>query len=92
MLDAGYTTGYGEQSRSRHTVTVLVEPARTDEIVDLCLRETSTIGVRIGSVQRRVLRCEPGLGGGLRAPTVDRPGGATAKVARDEPVGVGGDE
>ncbi|WP_370304043.1 LarC family nickel insertion protein [Pseudooceanicola sp.] len=92
VLDAGYTTGYGKQSRSRHTVTVLVEPARTDEIVDLCLRETSTIGVRIGSVRRRVLRCEPGLGGGLRAPAVDRPGGATAKVARDEPVGVGGDE
>ncbi|MBY6153807.1 LarC family nickel insertion protein [Vannielia litorea] len=84
VMDAGYTVGYGKKSRIRYNVTVLAQASQLDEVAQLCLVETSTIGLRIETVRRRVLKREAGQADGLRTKTVARPGASTTKVESDD--------
>ena len=84
VVDAGYTLGYGKKGRARYAVTVLARAEAADGAADLCLAETSTLGVRIGRAARRVLARAPGEFEGVRTKTATRPAGRTAKAESDD--------
>ncbi len=80
VLDAGYQVGFGKKGRMRFTVDVLGRADHGEDLVALCFAETSTIGLRVDTCQRRVLTRLPAPEGAKR---VRRPGGDTAKVESD---------
>lgn len=89
VFDLALASHLGKKSRPLTTFRLLVDPARRDEVVDLCLVETSTIGVRWHMAERRVLdrRAETaaGSGGSLRLKAVTRPDGSvTRKIEADD--------
>ena len=89
VFDLALASHLGKKSRPLTTFRLLVDPARRDEVVDLCLVETSTIGVRWHLAERRVLdrRAETAAGssGPLRLKAVTRPDGSvTRKVEADD--------
>lgn len=95
VLDLSLGQRFGKKSRPLTEFRLLVEPARLDAIAELCLTETSTIGVRRHEAVRRVLaRSADAVAGGdgrLRRKLVERPDGRiTAKVESDDVAGIGG--
>lgn len=95
VLDLALSQHLGKKSRPLTGFRLLVEPARLDAVIDLCLVETSTIGLRWHEAQRRVLPRHAGLvdgpDGSLRLKAVTRPDGSvTAKVEADDLGGLNG--
>jgi pyridinium-3,5-bisthiocarboxylic acid mononucleotide nickel chelatase len=89
VLDVSMGLRLGKKGRPLHEFRLLVVPAQLDAISALCLRETSTIGLRWQSVQRRRLaRSSDAVALGdvtLRRKQVQRPGGeTTVKVESDD--------
>lgn len=95
VLDLSLGLRLGKKSRPLTEFRLLVAPERRSAVADLCLRETSTIGVRWHVEERRVLtrRSDTAQGpeGPLRRKLVERPdGGTTAKVESDDVAGLEG--
>jgi uncharacterized protein (TIGR00299 family) protein len=95
VLDLALSQHLGKKSRPLIEFRLLVEPAHREAVIDLCLVETSTIGLRWHEAQRRVLprRAEliDGPDGQLRLKAVTRPDGSvTAKVEADDLGGLDG--
>jgi len=89
VLDVSLGTRLGKKGRPVNDFRLLVVPAQLDAVSELCLRETSTIGLRWHRVQRRRLaRSSDAVAVGdvtLRRKEVQRPGGEkTLKVESDD--------
>jgi hypothetical protein len=89
VLDVSLGMRVGKKGRPLHDLRLLVVPAELKAVVDLCLGETSTIGLRWHRVQRRRLaRGSDAVavdGVTLRRKQVQRPGGETTlKVESDD--------
>lgn len=84
----------GKKGRMTTQVRVLADPERLEEITDLCLLETATIGLRYQMLERKTLarrqiEAAPGQGG-VRAKEVERLGTVTRKVEADDLRSVAG--
>ena len=84
VLDANTLAQVGKAGRIAQGVRLLLRPEVLHAVVDRCLRETSTIGLRWHAVERLALarrQVEIEIEGRrLEVKIVERPGGATAKV------------
>jgi len=84
VLDANTLPQVGKAGRLAQGVRLLLRPEVLHAVVDRCLRETSTIGLRWRAVERLALaRRQVDVeieGRRLEVKVVERPGGATAKV------------
>lgn len=75
----------GKKGRTVQDFRVLVAPGSANAVRDLCLRETSTIGLRWHIMQRTCLPRRAEVCSGRRVKRVTRPGGIeTGKVESDE--------
>lgn len=83
VLDAGLTLGVGKKGRPRFALDLLARPEGAEALAEACLLETSTLGLRIEEVERRILPRED-QGGEPRVKRANRPGGATAKAESDD--------
>ena len=88
VLDAGYQLRIGKKGRPQFSIQVLTVSRSAPEIADLCLTETTTLGVRMSYQQRRVLKRQMTTldSGGQIFPVKQalRPDGSTtAKVESD---------
>ena len=84
VRDVTQTPMIGKKGRAAFLVRVLCDPAAAERVIDLCLTETSTLGVRIGEIRRRTVARDlvDGVVGAKRA---HRPGGlTTAKAEADD--------
>ncbi len=91
VLDVTQTAQTGKKGRMMVLVRVLATQAMAEDVIGLCFTETSTLGVRIGDVQRRVLKREARATPDGAAKIATRPGGArTAKTESDDLAGVAG--
>jgi uncharacterized protein (DUF111 family) len=84
VLDLNSLALVGKAGRIAQGVRLLLRPEALDNVVDRCLRETTTIGLRWYAVERLALpRRQVAVdveGRRLDVKVVDRPGGPTAKV------------
>jgi pyridinium-3,5-bisthiocarboxylic acid mononucleotide nickel chelatase len=89
VLDAGFTLGFGKKGRPRFAIEVLARPEAAEAVAQACFIETSTLGLRLETVERRVLdrRLTDGL---PRIKVAERPGGATAKAESDDLAAIPG--
>lgn len=92
VLDVSLGMRVGKKGRPLHDFRLLVVPAQLEAVSALCLRETSTIGLRWHRVQRqRLARTSDALAVGgvtLRRKQVQRPDGeTTSKVESDDLAG-----
>lgn len=83
VLDVTQTPMIGKKGRAIFGIRVLCRPEVSAAVQELCLSETTTLGLRVGEIQRRVLdrRTHDGT---TRVKTAARPGGATAKAESDD--------
>jgi len=92
VLDANTLAQVGKAGRIAQGVRLLLRPEALQNVVDRCLRETTTIGVRWRTVERLALarrQVEVEIEGRrLEVKVVERPGGATAKVESRSLAGV----
>jgi uncharacterized protein (DUF111 family) len=92
VLDLNSLALVGKAGRIAQGVRLLLRPEVLDKVVDRCLRETTTIGLRWHAVERLALpRRQVAVeieGRRLEVKVVDRPGGATAKVESRSLAGV----
>lgn len=84
-LDVAQHPLVGKNGRLAARVEILARPEHADALARLCFSETATLGLRLRSVERLVLRRETaridGPGGPVRVKTAARPGGRrTAKA------------
>jgi uncharacterized protein (TIGR00299 family) protein len=88
VLDAGFTLGFGKKGRPRFAVDVIAKAGSAEEVAQVCIRETSTIGLRIADVERRILPRVETAAGPLRTKRSDRLGVSTTKVESDDLAGI----
>jgi len=55
VLDASYQLRMGKKGRPQFAIQILALPQAAQTVADLCLTETTTLGVRLAYQQRRVL-------------------------------------
>lgn len=85
VLDVIQTAQIGKKGRAIIGVRVLCAHAASTEIADLCLSETSTLGVRIAEVRRRILDRHAAATRNGAVKIAERPDGArSAKVESDD--------
>jgi len=58
VLDASYQLRMGKKGRPQFAIQVLASPLAAQNIADICLTETTTLGVRLAYQHRRVLARE----------------------------------
>ncbi|MCP5198839.1 MAG: LarC family nickel insertion protein [Gammaproteobacteria bacterium] len=81
VIDVTQGTVTAKQGRQAATVRVLAEVAAGEAVAAACFRETTTLGVRLQRLERRVLQREPWVGpDGTRVKRVRRPDTVTAKA------------
>jgi len=85
VIDVTQTPTFGKKGRIMASVQVLVRPDAIDVIGLLCLRQTTTLGLRSRIDTRTVLpRRAVTTTDGIRVKLADRPGGPTAKAEMDD--------
>lgn len=86
VLDVAQVAIYGKKNRLATQVQVLARLEAADAVADLCLAQTTTLGVRIARVRRRTLpRAVVETTGNVRVKVAERPGGQlTAKAEMDD--------
>ena len=86
VLDASQSPVVGKKGRLGTRVQVLARLDAADAVADLCLAQTTTLGVRIARVMRRVApRASVETAGGVRVKVASRPSGEmTAKAEMDD--------
>ena len=84
---------FGKKGRMTAHVQVLAAPASAEAAIEACFRATTTIGLRLHTVEGRALprRIEEREVDGrrVRIKHVERPGGATAKIESDDLLAAG---
>ncbi len=94
VLDVVQMAAFGKKGRMSVHVQVLAAPEAADAVCALCLAETTTLGVRVQTMERKVLpRSQAAVNVGdrlLRVKVAERPGATTAKVESDDLRGVDG--
>lgn len=92
VLDACQLPVYGKKGRLATQVQVLARLEAGDAIADLCLAQTTTLGVRIARVRRRALARSVVETCGVRVKVAERPGGErTAKAEMEDIARAAGD-
>ena len=95
VLDAAQVPVYGKKGRLATQVQVLARPEAADEVADLCLSQTTTLGVRIGRVWRRTAMravVETHVPEPVRVKVAQRPTGEiTAKAEIEDLARIPGD-
>jgi pyridinium-3,5-bisthiocarboxylic acid mononucleotide nickel chelatase len=96
VLDVCSWPVMGKKGRHAVAVQVLCEPQALDEMAELCLRQTATIGLRTSLERRTVLEREAvqveSARGSLALKRVRRPGGqVTAKLEAEDVARLGDD-
>jgi len=86
VLDASQAPVVGKKGRLATRVHVLAQVDRADAVADACLAQTTTLGVRIARVLRRVApRASVQTADGVRVKVASRPSGEmTAKAEMDD--------
>ncbi len=95
VLDVLQYPALGKKNRMLASVRVLCESDAADRVAEVCLTETTTLGVRMQTVTRRVVERQHGSartsGGAVRVKTAERPDGRrTAKAEMDDLAGLSG--
>jgi uncharacterized protein (DUF111 family) len=92
VLDASQAAVVGKKGRLAARVQVLAQLDAADAVADLCLAQTTTLGVRIARVMRRVApRASVETAEGVRVKLASRPSGEmTAKAEMDDVARVPG--
>ena len=95
VIDVAQWPVFGKKGRMGAQIQVLVIPAHLDDIVDICLSETTTIGLRWRFEARRLLTRETvtvdGADGPVRVKLVKLPNGrSSAKAENDDLAGITG--
>lgn len=81
VLDVGQFPITGKQGRLAAAIQVLARPAATEAVTSACFRETTTLGLRVQPVERRILRRrEVRTADGLHVKVAARGDGETAKT------------
>ena len=81
VVDVNQFPVTGKQGRLLTAIQVLVRPERVDQVTDACFKETTTLGLRLQRVERRVLaRHETNSEEGVAVKIANRPAGTTAKA------------
>jgi uncharacterized protein (TIGR00299 family) protein len=97
VIDVLQSAAFGKKGRMVTSVRVLASAAAADAVADRCFAETTTLGVRLERVHRRVLPRKvaslgDGDGGSVRVKRATRPGGAvTVKADIDDIAATAGD-
>ena len=92
VLDVSQAAAYGKKGRLATQVQVLARLEAVDAIADLCLAQTTTLGVRISRVWRRTAQRADVAAGGVRVKLALRPDGqVTAKAEMDDLAAIPGD-
>lgn len=96
VIDVLQSAAFGKKGRMITSVRVLASAAASDTVADRCFAETTTLGVRLERVQRRVLPREmasidDGDGGSVRVKRAQRPGGAVTAKADMDDIAASGD-
>ncbi len=97
VIDVVQSAAFGKKGRMVASIRVLASATATDAVADRCFAETTTLGVRLERVQRRVLPREitsvgDGESGSVRVKRAQRPGGTvTAKADIDDVAATSGD-
>lgn len=93
VLDVSLGARVGKKGRPLTDFRILARPEAFEDVCEACFRETSTIGLRWRSEERRVLAraAESAMveGVALRRKRSERPGGASVKVESDDLAGLG---
>jgi uncharacterized protein (DUF111 family) len=88
VLDVSIGSRLGKKGRPVSDFQVLAHPASADAVAELCLVETSTIGLRRRRESRTILKREMMPGVPPRKMTERPGGGATVKVESDALAGI----
>jgi uncharacterized protein (TIGR00299 family) protein len=92
VLDVTQAAAYGKKGRLATHVQVLARAAAVDAIADLCLAQTTTLGVRIARTWRRTAQRSQVERNGVRVKLALRPDGqVTAKAEMDDLAAIPGD-
>ncbi len=83
VQDVHLSQGFGKKGRPTSAIRLLVAPSAQDAAVNACFEETSTIGLRLQTLSRQILRREYQSQNSLPLKAVTRPGGDTRKVESD---------
>lgn len=92
VLDVVQAPVYGKKGRLVTQIQVLTEPAALDEVIDMCFRETTTIGLRYGLENRMMLERHVERVGDGRVKTTARPGGELSVKAEMDDLADAGDQ
>jgi uncharacterized protein (DUF111 family) len=85
VLDLVQSAAIGKKGRMAAHIQVLAVPDLLQDVVDVCLSETTSIGLRWHLVHRAVLPRDLRSADGVRVKVTKRPGGAhTAKAEMDD--------
>jgi pyridinium-3,5-bisthiocarboxylic acid mononucleotide nickel chelatase len=94
VLDASQVAVYGKKNRLATQVQVLARPEAVDAVADLCLAQTTTLGVRIARAWRRTAartEVQAALPEPVRVKVAERPSGITAKAEMDDVARIAAD-
>ncbi len=95
VLDACQVPAFGKKGRLATQVQVLARLEAVDAVANLCLAQTTTLGLRISRVWRRTAhraRSETAAAGAVRVKVAERPSGEiTAKAEMDDLARIPGD-
>ncbi|MBL8692064.1 MAG: nickel pincer cofactor biosynthesis protein LarC [Rhodospirillaceae bacterium] len=96
VIDVLQSAAFGKKGRMVTSIRVLAPAAATDAVADRCFAETTTLGVRLEQVRRRILPREiasigDGDHGSVRIKRAVRPGGAVTVKADIDDVAASGD-
>ncbi|TCT02309.1 LarC family nickel insertion protein [Paralcaligenes ureilyticus] len=89
VMDVLQIPAFGKKGRMVSHIQILVQPADRDKVIEACFTQTTTIGLRVQSLERQILpRKESAVTAGhytQRVKTALRPAGiATAKAEMDD--------
>ena len=95
VIDVLQSAAFGKKGRMVASIRVLASASATDAVADRCFAETTTLGVRLERVHRRILPREiASIGDGAEAVRVKRavrPGGAITAKADIDDIATSGD-
>ncbi len=83
VLDLTQTAQIGKKGRAITLFRMLCRPAAAADVIEACLSQTSTLGVRRAELTRRVLE-RRAVAGAPRVKIAERPGGRSAKAESDD--------
>lgn len=88
VLDVTFATRATKKGRLGFQIELLATPECFDDVLEVCFRQTTTLGIRYHGIERRLLAREHGEAatsqGRVRIKSAARPAGITRKVEADD--------